>query len=75
MDDNHGISAEWLDWYALSPQERWEQSGKLWSVFLELGGSLEPEPDPDSPFYDAEASHLLPAHGGASLRVLRRGPV
>jgi hypothetical protein len=43
---------EWAAWYRLTPQERWRESKKLWEVYLYLGGSLEPEPDTQSPFFD-----------------------
>lgn len=39
-EDN--VPDEWLEWYALTPQERWRQSCALWASFLALGGSLEP---------------------------------
>ena len=74
--DLEGIcSGEWLDWYALTPQERWSESQKLWATYLALGGSLDPEPDTQSPFYDAEASGESVAHGRAGLRVVRRSGV
>jgi hypothetical protein len=49
-------SGEWLDWYRLSPQERLRESGKMWAAYLALGGSLDPEPDTQSPFYDPEGA-------------------
>lgn len=48
------LSAEWLEWYQLSPEERWKESEKLWATYLEMGGSLEPEVDFQSPFYSLE---------------------
>ena len=69
------IEPEWLDWYRLTPQERWAESEKLWVSYLEMGGSLEAEPDSQSPFYDPEAPGHVPADGGAGVRVLRRGRV
>lgn len=33
-----------------------KESMILWDTFLLMGGSLEPEPDPQSPFYFAPAS-------------------
>jgi hypothetical protein len=42
------------EWYFLTPQERWRESSQLWETYLALGGSLEPEPDTQSPFFDAE---------------------
>lgn len=40
----------WLEWYLLTPQERWRETEKLWELYLSVGGSLDPEPDPQSPF-------------------------
>lgn len=42
---------EWLEWYRLTPQERWRESMKLWEIFRLFGGSSDPEPDSQSPFY------------------------
>ena len=68
-------TGEWLDWYALTPQQRWSESQKLWNTYLALGGTLDPEPDTQSPFYDAEASGEGVADGRSGLRVVRRGGV
>jgi hypothetical protein len=59
------IEDEWLDWYRLSPEERWRETQKLWSFYLKVGGSLDTEPDSQSPFdaFPAERSGI--AHGGA----------
>lgn len=75
------ISAEELageeqaEWYSLTPLERWRESAKLWEVYLALGGSLDPEPDTQSPFFDPEASGSRPVDGRPGLRVVRRGGV
>ena len=45
---------ETSDWCRLTPVERFEESQKLWEVFMLLGGSLEPESDSQSPFYFSE---------------------
>ncbi len=66
---------EWAEWYRLTPVQRWLESEKLWSTYLALGGSLDPEPDTQSPFFVARASRPRPAHGRTGLRVLRRGRV
>jgi hypothetical protein len=50
------VGEEWAAWHRLSPQERWRESEKLWQVYFYLGGSLEPEPDTQSPFFDPDAS-------------------
>jgi hypothetical protein len=69
MDD------EELEWYALSPAERFAESQKLWEVFLRFGGSLDPEPDTQSPFYSLYFGDKGPADGGTGLHPLRRGGV
>lgn len=38
------------EWLSLSPAERFEESAKLWKTYLLLGGSLDPQPDSQSPF-------------------------
>ena len=69
------VSEEWLDWYSLTPAERWRESERLLAQFLAMGGSLDPEPDTQSPFYDAEAPGEGIAHGRAGLRVVRRSGI
>ncbi len=65
----------WIEWYRLTPQERWAESMKLWTFYLSVGGSLDPEPDPQSPFDAFVPRGNAPAYGGAGVRVLRRGRV
>jgi hypothetical protein len=69
------VEPEWLDWYRLTPQERWAESERLWISYLAMGGSLDPEPDSQSPFYDPETPCAVPADGRPGVRVLRRGGV
>ncbi len=66
------VGSEWAEWYGLTPAERWRESGKLWASFLALGGSLDPEPDTQSPFFDARAPRASAAHGRSGVRVIRR---
>jgi hypothetical protein len=66
---------EWAEWCRLTPRERFAESMKLWDAYLALGGSLEPEPDTQSPFFDAEEWRASAADGRSSVRVLRRGGV
>ena len=50
------MEAPWLEeeetiaWYRLTPVERFQESLKLWEVYILLGGDLGPEPDSQSPF-------------------------
>ena len=69
------VGEEVADWYSLTPLERWRESAKLWEVYLSLGGSLDPEPDTQSPFFDPNASSPRTPDGRAGLRVIRRGGV
>jgi|688.fasta_scaffold686178_1 hypothetical protein len=48
------VGAEWAEWYCMSPEARFAASQKLWSEYLTLGGSLDPEVDFQSPFYTAD---------------------
>lgn len=69
------VGDEWAEWYRLTPIQRWIESERLWQTYLDLGGSLDPEPDTQSPFHDQQAPGPLPSHGRTGLRVLRRGRV
>ena len=69
------VGEEWAEWYLMSPQERFAESMKLWDTYLALGGSLEPEPDTQSPFFDEAEWRESLAHGRPGVRVLRRGGV
>ena len=70
-----GIEEEWAEWYLLSPAERWKRSSEMWTTFLMLGGTLDPEPDTQSPFHDPEAPSAISSHGRAGLRIIRRGGI
>lgn len=49
------VEEEVLDWYRMSPAERFAESQKLWEIFVLFGGNYDPEPDTQSPFYIFEA--------------------
>ena len=63
---------ETLEWWSLTPAQRFVESQKLWATFLALGGSLDPEPDWQSPFYFPETSGPRSAHGRSSVHSVRR---
>ena len=69
------VGEEQAEWYRLTPVERWRESEKLWQLYLSLGGSLGPEPDTQSPFFDPTAPSARPADGRPGLRVVRRSGV
>ena len=74
-DEERFAEPEWLEWFALTPQQRWAESEKLWVHYLEIGGRLDPEPDTQSPFFDPDASGQEPADGWTGLRAIRRSGV
>jgi hypothetical protein len=69
------VGEEWAEWYRLTPRERFAESMKLWDAYLALGGSLEPEPDTQSPFFDPEEWRASAPDGRSGVRVLPRGGV
>lgn len=75
IDIEEFCGPECAEWYMMTPQERWDATETLWSVYRMLGGSLEPEPGPDSPFFDAEVSRPIPADGLPGVRVIWRSGV
>jgi hypothetical protein len=69
------VEAEWAEWYRMTPAARWAETAKLWNAYLELGGSLDPEPDTQSPFFDAGARRAAPPDGRPGVRLVRRSRV
>ncbi len=66
------VEDEWLDWYRLTPARRFTESEKLWAAYLSLGGSLDPEPDSQSPFDLLREEGEGPADGRTGLHLVRR---
>ena len=66
---------EWQEWYRLTPIERWQQSMSLWTLYTAQGGSLDPEPDSQSPFDFPELRGTRPVDGRSGMRILRRSRV
>ena len=64
---------EWKEWLSLPPLERFARSERTLVEYIAMGGSLDPDPDPTSPFDVPEEWRPDLAHGRAGLRVLRRG--
>jgi hypothetical protein len=60
------------EWAAMTPQERWVESAKLWDFYLSMGGSLDPAPDSQSPFDFEELQRAVPPLRRAGLRPVRR---
>ena len=68
-------SEEWLAWYRLTPAQRWKESERLLEFFLMAGGSLDAEPDTQSPFHFDTPRCEISADGRAGVRVLRRSGI
>jgi len=43
-----------MEWLRLTPKQRIKETTKLWRFYLAMGGSLDAESDPQSPFYFQE---------------------
>ena len=63
---------EWVEWYRMTPAERWKESEKLWALYLALGGSLDPEPDTQSPFFDPKEADQSLAEQRKIERLMHR---
>ena len=68
-------SDEWLEWFSLTPVQRFIESQRMWPQFLLLGGNYDPEPDHQSPFFDAEEWCRLSTHGRAGMHIIRRSGI
>ncbi|MBA3585617.1 MAG: hypothetical protein H0W36_14060 [Gemmatimonadetes bacterium] len=66
---------ERLEWYRMTPQERWAASQRLWSTVVALGGQLEPDPDRQSPFDAPRTRGEGTADGRAGVHTIRRSGV
>ena len=75
IDIHDHCEPEWAEWYLLTPEERWRAQDQLWQTFFALGGTLDPEPDTQSPFYDADEWREMSAHGRPGVRLVRRSGV
>lgn len=75
IDSEELVGGEWAEWYRMSLRERWAETEKMWAMYLALGGSLEPEPDTYSPFFDPEAPGASPLDGRSGVRLVRRSGV
>jgi hypothetical protein len=65
------VEGEWAEWYRLTPVQRWLESEKLWQTYLALGGSLDPEPDTQSPFFDPKETRQISAKQREIERLVR----
>jgi hypothetical protein len=75
IDPVEYLGEEVAEWIAMTPQQRWAESSLLWHHYVSLGGSLDPVPDTQSPFYDPDERRSMPTDGRPSLHIIRRGGV
>ncbi|MCL4509613.1 MAG: hypothetical protein M1470_00855 [Bacteroidetes bacterium] len=69
------IEDEWLEWYHLTPAERWQESEKLWQFYLSSGGDLNSEPDSQSPFDTLYTQREITVDGRTGVRAVRGGGI
>lgn len=67
------FNEEQEDWARLTPVERYLESCKLWEIYLSMGGSLDPQPDSQSPFDFPELERAISLDGRAGVYFVRRG--
>ena len=48
------MEPEWAAWTRMHPAERWKASRALLRHYLKIGGSLDPDPDPQCPFWSRQ---------------------
>jgi hypothetical protein len=60
------------EWLRLGPLRRMKESSRLWRTYLLLGGSLDPDPDPQSPFRFSQVPGEMLADRRAGMHHLRR---
>lgn len=72
--ENKLISEE-DEWARMTPQKRWEESQRLFEQYVEMGGSLDPEPDSQSPFDFEEIQRAIPPYRRPGVHIIRRGRI
>ena len=71
MSAESGFFDEDREWLQLEPAERLLETTKLWAIYRLMGGNLDPEPDPQSPFYIFQTPRPLLANRRTSVHNLR----
>ena len=72
------IEDEWLEWYRMTPEERWRENQKLWQFYLsfrQMSESLDPEPDSQSPFDYFYSPGASITNGRTGLHTVRRSGI
>lgn len=69
------VEDELLEWYLMTPQQGWSESQRLWATYTLLGGSLEPQPDSQSPFDVRGSWGRGAADGRPGVHSVRRSGV
>jgi len=69
------VGDEVLEWYLMTPAERWAESERLWATYRLLGGSLDAEPDSQSPFDVQGTRSQGTPHGRTGVHTIRRSGV
>jgi hypothetical protein len=72
---NNIFISEEEEWENMTTVERYIESSKLWKIYLSFGGSLDPEPDSQSPFDFPEMQRAVPVDGRSGVYIIRRGGI
>ena len=63
---------DFVEWMELTLAERLVRTAQIWDIYIAYGGSFDPDPDPQSPFFDSETQSSGSANGRSGLRLVRR---
>lgn len=63
------LEPEQVYWLSLSMDERLAALGDIFRDFQLMGGSLDPDPDPQSPFWSREELEAFARTQGAALQT------
>jgi hypothetical protein len=74
-DPRLDLDDERLEWYMMTPLQRLAEYEKMFQFYLEMGGSLDPDHDSQSPFDPFYEGCRIPADGRPGVRVVRGGGV
>jgi hypothetical protein len=69
------LTEERFEWISMTPEQRLKISGELLDFYIKIGGNLDPEYNPQSPFNSLYYGTEIPSHRRPSMRIIRRSGV
>jgi hypothetical protein len=73
--DRNDISEERLEWIMMTPTQRFLEYEKMFALYRDMGGSLDPEYDIQSPFNSVFEGCRTSSDGRSGLHIIRRSGV